>query len=88
MNTYNVLNDFFTCLSLPTLVLNNSFKIVHSHKYNAELKNSFYTSKAIDILKNSLSYSNPIAKKRPRHGSAQMDGVFQGKPGGRPDRGI
>lgn len=67
MNTYNVLNDFFTCLSLPTLVLNNSFKIVHSHKYNAELKNSFYTSKAIDILKNSLSYSNPIAINIPNN---------------------
>ena len=63
MNTYNVLNDFFTCLSLPTLVLNNSFKIVHSHKYSTELKNSFYTSRAIDILKNKLSYSNPITPK-------------------------
>ncbi|MBM6861742.1 hypothetical protein H9X78_14945, partial [Clostridium saudiense] len=56
----NTLNNFFTCLSLPSLVLNSSFKIVHSHKYDTKLKNSLYTSKAIDILKNNISSSSPI----------------------------
>lgn len=56
----NTLNNFFTCLSLPSLVLNSSFKIVHSHKYDTKFKNSLYTSKAIDILKNNISSSSPI----------------------------
>lgn len=61
MNTFNVLNDFFNCLSLPTLILNNNFKIVHSYKYNFEFKNNFYTTKAIEILKNNISSTNPIS---------------------------
>ncbi len=31
------------------------------------------------------SMRSAITLKKTRHGSAQMDGVFQGKPGGRPD---
>lgn len=61
MNTFNILNDFFNCLSLPSLVLNNNFKIVHSYKYTSNLTNNFYTTKAINILKNTHSLTNPIA---------------------------
>ena len=48
----NILTDFFNCLSVPTLVLNNNLETVFTYKYDSNIENSFFTSKAIKKLKN------------------------------------
>ena len=52
MNITNIFTDFFNCLTIPTLVLNDNFKTICTYKSDSSLINSFYTPKAIDKLKN------------------------------------
>lgn len=52
MNLTNIFTDFFNCLNIPTLVLNNDFEIISTYKSTSDFKSSFYTSKAIEELKN------------------------------------
>lgn len=51
MTLKNVFTDFFNCLTLPTLVLNNNFETISTYKSDSNLKSSFYTPKAINELK-------------------------------------
>ena len=48
----NILTDFFNCFSVPTLVLNNNLETIFTYKYDSNIENSFFTSKAIEKLKN------------------------------------
>lgn len=48
-----IFTDFFNCLSLPTVVLNNSFSTIFTYKYDSNIENSFYLSQAISIIKKS-----------------------------------
>lgn len=47
----NILTDFFNCFSVPTLVLNNNLEAIFTYKYDSNIENSFFTSKALDKLK-------------------------------------
>ena len=52
MTLNNIFTDFFNFLALPTLVLNDNFETIATYRNDINLKNSFYTQKAINKLKN------------------------------------
>lgn len=51
MTSPNNFTDFFNAFMLPTSILDNNFNTLCTYKYEANIKNSAYTSKAIEILK-------------------------------------
>ena len=48
MTLSNAFTNFFNCLNVPTIVLNNKFDVISTYKSDTNIKNSFYTPKAID----------------------------------------
>ena len=48
-----IFTNFFNCLSLPTVILNNTFSTVFTYKYDSNIESSFYLSQAIAIIKKS-----------------------------------
>ena len=52
MTLSNAFTNFFNCLNVPTIVLNNKFDVISTYKSDTNIKNSFYTPKAIDKIKN------------------------------------
>ena len=54
----NILTNFFNCFTVPTLLLNYNFQIIFTHNHDSKIDISFYTSKAIEIVKNLNFISN------------------------------
>ena len=52
MTLSNAFTNFFNCLNVPTIVLNNKLDVISTYKSDTNIKNSFYTPKAIDKIKN------------------------------------
>ena len=48
----NILTNFFNCFTVPTLLLNYNFQTIFTHNHDSKIDISFYTSKAIEIVKN------------------------------------
>ena len=48
----NILTNFFNCLTIPILVLNYKFETIFAYNHDSKINNSFYTSKAIEELRN------------------------------------
>lgn len=51
MTLANIFTDFFNCLALPTLVLNDNFETICNYKNDSDLVRSFYTPNVIKELK-------------------------------------
>lgn len=51
MTSPNNFTDFFNAFMLPTSILDHNFNTLCTYKYESNIKNSIYTSKAIEILK-------------------------------------
>ena len=54
----NILTNFFNCFTVPTLLLNYNFQTIFTHNHDSKIDISFYTSKAIEIVKNLNFISN------------------------------
>lgn len=54
----NILTNFFNCFTVPTLLLNYNFQTIFTHNQDSKIDISFYTSKAIEIVKNLNFISN------------------------------
>lgn len=57
----NILTNFFNCLAVPVLVLNYKFETIFTYNHDSKINNSFYTSKAIEELKNFDFSSNTFS---------------------------
>ena len=57
----NILTNFFNCLAVPILVLNYKFETIFTYNHDSKIDNSFYTSKAIEKLKNTIFSSNTFS---------------------------
>lgn len=57
----SILTNFFNCFTIPTLLLNNNFQTIFAHNHDSKIDISFYTSKAIKVVKRSNFNSNTIS---------------------------